>query len=94
MENEEKKEIPATVLNGSLPPNNVKETVDPIIEPDEEEKAPEPEEEELIVANKYMGKEVISEKMVTVNEKEYHSLTLGDGSTHLLSAAEYEESMK
>lgn len=39
----------------------------------------------------YMGKEIIAEKMVEVNEKQYHSLTLSDGSVQLLSPSEYKE---
>lgn len=42
----------------------------------------------------YMGKDIISDKMEVVNEKQYHSLKLVDGSTHLLSPSEYEELMK
>jgi len=45
-------------------------------------------------AKEYMGKQVLSEKMVTVNEKEYHSLNLVDGSTVQLPESEYMEAVK
>lgn len=40
---------------------------------------------------KYMGKEIISESIQTINGKEYNSIRLSDGSTQLLSPEEYKE---
>ena len=42
----------------------------------------------------YMGKQILSDKMEIVNEKEYHSIKLVDGSAHLLSQVEYDEMVK
>ncbi len=56
--------------------------------------APAPAVEDVPALKKHMGKDIVSERLVVVNEKEYHSLTLADGSVQLLSPAEYEELMK
>lgn len=66
---------------------------------DEEDNEDEEGEEEIhdqksSEVKKYMGKDVISDNIEIVNDKEYHSLTLGDGSKQLLSPAEYEEYLK
>ncbi len=47
--------------------------------------------EAVSVPKKYMGKDIISDSIEVVNEKEYHSLMLADGSKHLLNHAEYDE---
>lgn len=68
---------------------------------EEEEKVVEEDEEtvdvpvaEVTQAKVYMGKDIISERIVVVNEKEYHSLTLVDGSVQQLTDAEYIEGVK
>ena len=42
----------------------------------------------------YLGKKVISEKTSLINEKEYISLTLEDGSVCQISETEYKERVK
>jgi len=85
---EEIEKLEEKVLGKDVQSNSTAENVQVPVEEPKAEKADVP------AVKMYMGKQIISDNMQTINEKEYHSLRLSDGSTHALTHSEYEELVK
>ena len=81
----------------------IKKVEEEKIEEPKEEKIETPKEEVVaqsefipsgVEVKTYQGKKIIAEKTSIINEKEYITLTLEDGSTCQLSEGEYNEGVK